>query len=102
MHSIWCLQPVSDLLKEKIEMDKIILNFEVPAISTRFDILVNPEMEVGVLSRLLCKVVEEASNRSYISSGSELLYLVDNQIILNPKEPLYRYEVRNGDYLMMF
>lgn len=83
-------------------MDKILLNLEIPAISERYDVLVNPELEIGVLTGLLCKVVEDVSNKNYVSSGSEILCLVDEQMVLKRNEPLCRYDVKNGDRLMMF
>ena len=99
---ISCQITVSDFIITDIDMDKIIINLEIPAISARYDVLVNPEMEVGVLTKLLSKVVEDISNHSYVSSGSEILCLVDDYMVLRPNMQLFRYDVGNGDRLLMF
>ena len=98
---ILCRITVSDFIITG-KMDKIIINLEIPAISERYDVWVNPEMEVGVLTNLLSKVVEDASNHSYVSSGSEILCLADDYLVLKPNMQLLRYDVGNGDRLIMF
>lgn len=82
-------------------MERIIIDLEVPAISTRYDVMVNPEMEVGILTQLLCKVVEEASNHDYVPSGDEILCSVDPQRVLKREEKLCRYGVGKGDRILM-
>lgn len=88
-------------LRMVITMEKMILCLEIPAISKRFDVLINPEMSVGEITDLLGKAVEEASDQSYVSSGSEILCSIEGQKILRSDELFARYDIQNGDHLLM-
>lgn len=82
-------------------MEKIVIRLEIPAISKRYDVLINPEMLVEQVTQLLCRAVEEASNYNYVSSGSEILCLVDEQRVLNRNVQLCKYSIGNGTKIMM-
>ena len=81
---------MGDLTQSDIEMDRIIISLEVPAIKEVYDFQVNPEIKIGELTQLLCKAVEEASDHSYKSSGSEILCEEDGQRVLISRSPSER------------
>lgn len=93
---------MGDLTQSDIEMDRIIISLEVPAIKEVYDFQVNPEIKIGELTQLLCKAVEEASDHSYKSSGSEILCEEDGQRVLKPDQQLKSYGIEIGDRLMLF
>ena len=87
--------------RSNLVMEKIIINLEVPAISQKYDVLINPDMSVEEITELLCKVVEDVSNHAYVSSGSEILCLAKEQMVLRRVELFSRYNIEKGDHLLM-
>lgn len=83
-------------------MEKIIINLEIPAISQKYDVMINPEMSVEEITRLICKVVEDLSDHAYVPSNSEILCVAEDQRILRGAELFSRYSIKNGDHLLMY
>lgn len=91
---------MSDLL-EFIKMEKIILNIKIPAISKDYDVLINPDMNVKDIIILLCMAVEDATNHSYLSSGSEILCSAERMTILRNDESIKKYGLKKGETLLL-
>lgn len=83
------------------KMEKTLLTVEIPAISKEYDVLVNSETTVGEITELLCRAVEDASDQAYTSSKSEILCLIEEQRVLKGNEVFGKYNIKNGDHLLM-
>ena len=80
---------------------KILINVFVPAISEGYDILVPDFLSIVELTRLISRAVEEASNRKYISSGSEFLCLREKSILMRQDALPETYGIKNGEKLLL-
>lgn len=77
-------------------MDKIIIQLTVPAVNREFDIFVPLDLNVGELTKIIVRGVEDLCDGAYIPSGNEMLNLRGLRAPLNPLFTLYSYGIKDG------
>ena len=82
-------------------MSRIIVCVTVPSIEESYDISIDSEMKINDLVGLLRKVIKDASDNRYVSSGKELLCSKTSNCILYGEKTVRYYGVKNGDQLVI-
>lgn len=80
---------------------KILVRLEVPAIEKSYDVWIPDNLNVGDTIDLLGNSVEKISNQKYVYSGTECLCIRSGGKLMNRKEKLLAYDIKNGDYLVL-
>lgn len=80
---------------------KILVNVFVPAISTKYDVLIPDSLRIKTVVSMIANTVEGLSNHLYIASGEECLCSVEKNILLRHNTTLEKYGIKNGDHLVM-
>ena len=74
----------------------------VPSISREFDLSVPDTLPLDQLTALIAKGVEDMSNNSFRSSGTEFLCEGSYDLPLDLRKTLRDYQIKNGDRVFMF
>ena len=82
-------------------MEKILVKLRVPVIQNSYDLLVNPDMNIGELTKVLAKSVDDLSGGKYVPSGMEMLNQITPDILLDSGKSLRIYGIRDGDELAL-
>ena len=80
---------------------KTLVDVGVPAISEHYDVRIPTFLTVREVTELIAKAVEELSNQTYKSSGTEFLCFAEKDILLIKDKVLEEYRIRNGDHLLL-
>ena len=82
-------------------MDKVLISLSVPSIDEKYDINIPKFIVIKDLLVLLSQAIENLSNGRYISSNSEILCIMNRNILLYSDKRIEDYHIQNGDMLMM-
>lgn len=82
--------------------DKVVLDIQIPSIGSHYDVETTVEMKVHDFRCLLGEAIAECTEGLYCPSGQELLFSIDQNVILKEDQSLYEYQLKNGDSLFFY
>lgn len=82
-------------------MRERLIILEVPVISEHYELFVPIDMKIKKLKILLANAVSEITNGQYISSGTEVLCLKEQNLQLSEEREIQQYGIENGDTIYL-
>ena len=82
-------------------MDKVLVAIHAPSVNTRYDAFVPLDIPVAELIPVISQAFHDMTNGKYEISGVEILSLRSPDLLLNPKQTLREYNIRDGMQLYL-
>jgi hypothetical protein len=83
-------------------MEKILVTLFVPAVNSKFDVLLPSFLKVQDVIPLLTEALSDLTQQRYVTSGAEVLCCYERSIIFDRTFTIEECGVRHGDKLYLF